>query len=278
MILNFLTNKKNIALIAAVGLPIIFAIIFIMFSPVSCNITSDSENEYIADSSSSAESSTSKDGVLIVGSDINYPPFVFVKNGNTVGFDVDLAGEIAKRIGKEIEIVPIPWDCNFKELNSDEIDMEISAIPITEEYKKIVDFSSPYFLLEYLLVSLSGAEVKIKEDLEGKEIGILEIEKENLDNDCLLNYEIHTYGGVIEMFDDLKNKKIEGVLISIPQGVNKLKDKKELYIVLNRIKTNKEFGIVFKKGNILREEVDEILEEIKEDGTYDEIYNEWFGL
>jgi ABC-type amino acid transport substrate-binding protein len=272
MILNFLTNKKNIALVMAVVLPIIFAIIFIMFVPISCNIINDRENEYITDSS------TGRDDILIVGSDTDYPPFVFVKDGNPVGFDIDLAEEIAKRMGKEIEIVPIPWDCNFKELNNDEIDMEISAIPITEEYEKIVDFSGPYFLLEYLLISLSGAEVKIKEDLEGKAVGILEIEKENLDNDCLLNYEVYTYGSVIEMFDDLQNKKIEGVLISLPQGVNKLKDNRELYIVLNMIKTNKEFGIVFKKGNILKEEVDGILEEIKEDGTYDEIYSEWFGL
>ena len=49
-----------------------------------------------------------------------------------------------------------------------------------------------------------------------------------------------------------------------------------IYNVLEVVKSNKEFGIVFNEGSALKEEVDNILNEIKEDGTYDEIYNRWF--
>ena len=274
MILNFLINKKIIVVTPL----IVFIIIFMMLAPISCKIISNNENRNTKNSSAIEVGGINRDNVLIVGCDANYPPFAFSEDGNTIGFDIDIASEIAKRMGKEIEIVTIIWDCKFKEIEEGKLDMEISAVPITEEYKKIVDFSNPYFTLEYLLISLNEAEVKIKEDLEGKAVGILEIEKEDLDKDYLLKYEIYTYDNIIGMFNDLQNKKIEGVLISLPQGVNKLKDSKEIYVVLDKVKSSKEFGIVFRKGNMLKEDVDKILVEIKEDGTYDEIYSKWFGL
>ena len=277
MILNFLSSKKNIALIV-VTLLILFVIIFIMFTPLSCKIISNNENRNAKNNTTTKGDNINRDDVLIVGCDANYPPFEFSENGDTVGFDIDIIKEITGRMGKEIEIAPILWDCKFKEIEEEKLDMEISAVPITEEYKNIVDFSNPYFTLEYLLISLSEAEIKIKEDLGGKAVGILEIEKGDLSEDCLLNYEICTYDDIIEMFNDLQNKKIEAVLISLPQGVNKLKDNEEMYIVLEKIKSNKEFGIVFKKGSMLKEKVDRVLEDIKEDGTYDEIYNKWFEL
>jgi len=78
------------------------------------------------------------------------------------------------------------------------------------------------------------------------------------------------------MFEDLKNKNIEGVLISLPMGVNLLAENNGIYNVLEVVKSNKEFGIVFRKGSALKEEVDSILEDIMEDGTYDDIYSKWF--
>ncbi|MBC8390332.1 MAG: amino acid ABC transporter substrate-binding protein [Actinobacteria bacterium] len=215
--------------------------------------------------------------VLIVGSDTTYPPFEFIENGGIVGFDIDIISEIASRLEKDLEIVSISWDPEYKELVEGNLDMVISAVPVTEEKKEIIDFSIPYYKLNYLLISLIGSEKMIKEDLEGVRIGILETGKDNLDEDYLSKYEIITYGEIMGMIDDLRNKKIEGVLVTVPIAVNILKDNKEMCLVLDEVKSSKEFAIVFDKGSELKEEVDKVLEEIYEDGTYDTIYNKWFS-
>ena len=155
--------------------------------------------------------------------------------------------------------------------------MVISAVPVTEEKEEIIDFSIPYYRLNYLLISLIGSEKMIKEDLEGERIGILETNKDNLDEDYLSKYEIITYGEIVEMIDDLRNKKIEGVLVTVPIAVNIFKENKEMCLVLDEVKSSKEFAIVFDKGSELKEEVDKVLGEIYEDGTYDTIYDRWFS-
>ena len=215
--------------------------------------------------------------VLIVGSDTAYPPFEFIENGETVGFDIDIISEIVFRLEKDLEIVSISWDPEYKELVEGKLDMVISAVPVTEEKEEIIDFSIPYYRLNYLLISLIGSEKMIKEDLEGERIGILETNKDNLDEDYLSKYEIITYGEIVEMIDDLRSNKIEGVLVTVPIAVNIFKENKEMCLVLDEVKSSKEFAIVFGKGSELKEEVDKVLEKIYEDGTYDMIYDRWFS-
>jgi ABC-type amino acid transport substrate-binding protein len=79
------------------------------------------------------------------------------------------------------------------------------------------------------------------------------------------------------MFDDLKNKNIDGVLCSLPIIVNMMAENEGIYSVLDTVESNKEYGIVFNEGSALKEEVDRIIEEIMEDGTYNSIYNKWFN-
>ncbi|MCJ7727647.1 MAG: transporter substrate-binding domain-containing protein, partial [Actinobacteria bacterium] len=102
-------------------------------------------------------------------------------------------------------------------------------------------------------------------------------EKNCLSEDYLLNYKIESYDDILTMLDDLGNKNVDGVLISLPMWVLLVENKGIYSVPEEGIKSNKEFGIVFTKGSALKEEVDKILEEIKEDGTYDDIYNKWFN-
>jgi polar amino acid transport system substrate-binding protein len=154
--------------------------------------------------------------------------------------------------------------------------MIISAIPILEEKEGLVDFSNPYYVLEYMLVSLNEAQIKIKEDLQGKKIGILEVEEDDLSMDYLVDYKIKTFDDIFIMFEELSNKEIEGILLSLPIGVEIMKESEGKYTILDIVESEKEYGIVFRKEHILKQEVDRILEEIVESGIYDIIYNTWF--
>ncbi|MDD3439763.1 MAG: ABC transporter substrate-binding protein [Clostridiaceae bacterium] len=215
-------------------------------------------------------------GKLIVGSDTTYPPFEYIKDNEIVGFDIDIAGEIAERLDLEVEFKSIEWDSTFKIPEEIRLDMVVSAIPVMEEKKEFVDFSDPYFVMEYMLVTLKEAEVKIKEDLEGSKIGMLKDAAGSLPGEYLSSYQVESYNDVLLMFDDLKNKKIEGLLISVPIGSSIIGENNGSYSILEIVRSNTEFGIVFAKGGILKDKVNRVLSEIKEDGTYEEIYNRWF--
>ncbi len=241
-------------------------IISLLLSTVNCRISDNTGDE-------------NTDGEnLTVGCDATYPPFASMKDGSIVGFDIDIIREIAERIGREIEIEPILWDNTYVFPEDMDLDMIISAIPIIEEMESLVDFSDSYFVMEYMLITLSGIDIKIKEDLEGKEVGILSSEESYLDEDYLLNYKIEAYNDIAALFEDLRNENISGVLISLPIGTNLMTENEGIYSVLEIIKSNKEFGIVFKEGSALKEEVNRIIEEIVQDGTYDEIYGRWFDV
>lgn len=228
------------------------------------------------DGTNSQTTDTVNENVLIVGSDTAYPPFVFNEKGTITGFDIDLIKEIAARMEKEIEIKSIMWDPDYKELIDGTLDIVISAAPVEVSKTTIVDYSEPYYTLEYLLISLNGSQIKSKEDLIGKKIGVLSVGKSNI-SEYLTKYEISEYEDIKDMLDALKNKKIEGILLSLPLGVNLLKGNVDMYLVLDKIKSNKQFAIVFKKGSSLVPEVNQILDGIIDDGKYQSIYDKWFN-
>jgi len=239
-------------------------IISLLLSTVNCRISDNTGDE-----NTDGES-------LIVGCDATYPPFASMKNGSIVGFDIDIIREIGERMGREIEIESITWDNTYVFPEDMDLNMIISAIPIVKEMESLVDFSEPYFVMEYMLVTLSGIDIKTKEDLEGKEVGVLSSEENYLDEDYLRFFRIEAYNDITAMFEDLRNENISGALISLPIGTNLMTENEGIYSVVEVIKSNKEFGIVLKKGSALKEEVNRIIEEIVQDGTYDEIYGRWF--
>lgn len=226
---------------------------------------------------SSQTSSYVNKSLLNVGSDTTYPPFEFIENGDIAGFDIDLIKEVVSRMKKEIEITSSSWDPEFKDLIDGKLDIVISAVPIEADKIAIVDYSKPYYALEYLLVSLSGSEIKIKEDLAGKKIGVLKVGKSNISEDYLSNYEVSDYEDIMGMLDALGNKEIEAVLVNLPLAVSLLKDNKDMYLVLDKINSDREFAIVFKKGSPLVSEVNQILDIMVTDEKYQSIYDKWFN-
>jgi len=264
MFLNF-EGKRKKAFLFSLNVILILIIISLMFYSTSC------------EGKDSGAVDNGMEGKIIVGCDTTLPPFVSIKDERLEGFDIDIVTEIAERMDKELEIESIKWDFTYQIPEDLHLDMMISAIPINSEKENLVDFSIPYFVMKYMLVALSEADIKVKEDLEGKSIGILEMNKASLDEDYLLTYKMVGYEDVVLMFDDLKNKNIDGVLCSLPIIVNMMAENEGIYSVLDTVESNKEYGIVFNEGSALKEEVDRIIEEIMEDGTYNSIYNKWFS-
>ena len=216
--------------------------------------------------------------LLLIGVDSTYPPFEYIEQGEMIGFDVDLANDIAKRLGKEIRLESIKWDTDFKLLREGSIDLIISAVPYNPEKDAIVDFSKPYFSMKYMLVSLSGTEINTKDDLAGKKVGILEAGTENLNLEYLAGFEVVKYKEILELLDGLKAQDVSAILLSLPVALNLIKENTDSYKVLDETISSQEFVIVYRKGSQLKGMIDTVVDGLKNDGTYDTIYNKWFGL
>lgn len=242
-------------------------------------VTTKEETESITEEE--IEFTTIKEGILTVGSDTSLPPFESIEDDKFVGFDIDIIKEIAERLGLELEIISTPWDGIFPALKAHKFDIVISAVTITEELNKEMDFSDPYFDSDLAIIVKEDNEIKTRDDLENRILGVKigttgELEAKKVDNEMNIT-EIKKYVDITMAFEDLKAGKIDAIINDFSKSFYIVKENPGL-IIVEKIKTEKEFGIVFDPDTPeLMEAVNKALREIKEDGKYDHIYNKWFG-
>lgn len=232
---------------------------------------------------SEAKIETITPGVLTVGSDVAYPPFEFEdeKTQEIVGFDVDLIKEIGRRIGLEAKIQPAAFDTIIQALNAKKFDCVVSAMTITEERKKQVDFSDPYIDSNQSLAVYKGSDIKSLEDLKGKVVGVQrgttgELKAQELKEKYRIK-EIKSYDDTLMAFEDLKAKRIDAIVNDYPVTAYLVK-KDPVFEIVAEIPTGEKYGIAVRKDSkALLEAINKALKEMKEDGTYDAIYKKWFG-
>lgn len=107
-----------------------------------------------------------------VGTDATYAPFESMTGENIQGFDIDVLNAVAKAGGFNVKYVNTPWDGIFLALNNKERDIVASAVSITDERKKTLDFSDPYFDATQMIVFKKGANLKTMDSLKGKKIAV----------------------------------------------------------------------------------------------------------
>lgn len=227
-----------------------------------------------------AKVTTIQEGKLLMGSDTTYPPFESIdEKGEPVGFDVDIAREIARRLGLELEVVSVKWEGIIPGLKTGDYDIVMSAMTITDERKMEIDFSDPYIDSDQSIAVRKGyAEIKGEADLAGKVVGVQVDTTGQFTAEKIPGIkEIRKYDTILMAFEDLELGRIDAVVNDYPVNayISKTRGKTE---VVATIKTDEKYGIGIKKGNSqLLEAINEALAEMKEDGTYDRIFEKWFG-
>lgn len=216
-------------------------------------------------------------GVLTVGSDTTYPPFEFMEEGKPVGFDVDLATEIAKRLGLKLNYVSTAWDGIFPALAVHKFDMVMSSVTITEDRKKEMDFSIPYYDSAQSIAVREDSGITGKDDLTGKVVGVQIGTTGELTAKTFEGVEIKTYDDILLAFEDLKAERVDAIVNDLPVNVELVRKNPGL-VIAETIPTGEQYGIAFAKDTPeLRDAVNKVLKEIMDDGTYDQIYDKWFG-
>ena len=112
-------------------------------------------------------------GTLILGLDENFPPMGYRdESGEIVGFDIDLAKEVATRLGVELVIQPIDWAAKEMELQNKNIDVIWNGMSVTEERAAGMNLSKPYLANRQIIIVPEGSDIKTKADLAGKKVAI----------------------------------------------------------------------------------------------------------
>lgn len=233
------------------------------------------------DKSGASESADSKfplsAGKLTVCSDIPYEPFEFVKDGKNVGFDMDIAAEIATDAKLELNVLDASFDSIESGLFSVQCDIAISSVSITDARKAKMDFSTPYMDDDLVLIASDSSGVKDLESAKGKKVGVQQATtgekyaKENgLDN--TIGYEdagLQTQALLANQVDALLgNQSVLGYSIKDKPG----------YSVVANFTTGEQLGIAVPKGNTeTLELVNGTLKRLTDAGTMEELTIKWFG-
>lgn len=219
-----------------------------------------------------------QDNVLRVGTDATFPPMEYVDNGKRTGFDIELVEALAKAMGKQVEWVDIDFKGLIPGLISKRFDMAVSAIYITDERKKVVDFTDSYYAGGLVaMVKDNNTSIKKLTDLDGKKVSVqvgtksvgyltekhpkvqrIEVEKNQ------------------EMFNLVDIGRADAAVTGKPAAFQYVRTRGGMRVLEEQL-TTEEYGMAIRKDTPeLTKAVNAALTKVKADGTYAALIKKWF--
>ena len=189
---------------------------------------------------------------IVLGTDATYPPMENANaKGEFEGFDIDLAREIAKDLGVELEVKNIAFDKLIEVLNEGGVDMIISSMTIKSDRAQVVDFSNPYLNAgQSIIVVSTNDEINEKEDLKGKKIAVQDettSEEEALKLTAVGNVTIYK-SEYTQAVNFLKEGKIDAIVMDYPAAANLVHNNMGTKIVGEPF-TSEFYGVAVKRGS-----------------------------
>jgi polar amino acid transport system substrate-binding protein len=219
-------------------------------------------------------------GKITTCTSLPYEPFQFNDGGKVVGFDVDMIDLVAKSLNVTQDIVDTPFEGiqSGEDLNIGKCDVAAAAMTITDTRKQNFDFSDPYFDATQALLVKTGSGINDVGQLAGKKVGVQnsttgqEYAEKNIP------------GAELVVFDDLglltqaaKAGQVEAAINDNGPLLDFVKKNPDM-AVTKEFDTGEQYGYGVKKGNTaMAKAVNDAIAKAKQDGTYDTIYQKWFG-
>lgn len=224
-----------------------------------------------------------KAGQLTTCTHLPYPPFQSEIDGKVQGFDVSLIDLVAKDLGVKQVINDTPFE-NFKTgafLNSDQCDLAAAGMTITDERKKNVDFSDPYFDATQAVLVDKGAGVTSLADVKSKDVKLgAQAQTTGEDYAKKQGFDPVSFESSDAVLNGLRTGQVKAVVIDYPvvQGWLKNKANADAFKVVDNLNTGEQYGFTVKKGNAkLVAAINKALADAKADGTYKKLYEKWIG-
>jgi polar amino acid transport system substrate-binding protein len=254
--------KKFIAIVLAMGM---------IVSMTACG---DSKKDVKKDSNT-----------FTVGFDQDFPPYGFVgDDGKFTGFDIEMATECAKRMGKEIVLQPIDWDAKDMELEAGTIDCIWNGFTINGREDDYT-WTKPYMDNYQVFVVKADSGIASAADLAGK---VVEVQKESSAQSALESDEhkdlLASFGQFLTVdqyntaFMDLESGAVDAVAIDVGVAKFQILGKEDKFKILDEEISTEQYAIGFLKGNeTLRDEVESTLMDMVKDSTFAKISIKYFG-
>ena len=236
-----------------------------------------------AEETTAEEAKTTDGGTLIVGFDQDFPPMGFVgDDGEYTGFDLELAQEVAKRLGLEYKAQPIAWDSKDMELESGNIDCIWNGFTMTGREDDYT-WTEPYMANHHVFVVANDSDITSQADLAGK---IVEVQADSSAEAALKEApeltatfkDLLTTADYNTAFMDLEQGAVDAIAMDVIVAGYQIQQRNADFKILDDSLSEEEYGVGFKKGNTeLRDKVQSTLEEMAEDGTLQEVSEKWFS-
>jgi polar amino acid transport system substrate-binding protein len=223
-------------------------------------------------------------GTLVLGLDDSFPPMGFRNDDNQiVGYDIDLAREVAKRLGVQLVPQSIDWNAKEQELNTRKIDCIWNGFTITDERKQAMTFTKPYLRNAQVVVVKKGSGYSTLASLKGKKVG-LQAGSSAADALEAATAFRASLKEVVEFKDnltalmDLEARGVDAVVMDLIVAEDNIKRSGKAYSVLKESLAPEVFGVGFRKNDLaLRDAVQGALEAMAADGTLAKVTTKWFG-
>jgi polar amino acid transport system substrate-binding protein len=216
-------------------------------------------------------------GALRVATDATFPPFEYSEDGKRVGFDVDLIEAIARVLNRKVEWTDIDFKGLIPGLLSKRFDVAASAIYITDERKKVVDFTEPYYPGGLVIMTAKGNKsIQGPDDLTGKKVAVQVGTKS-------VGYLKDNFPGVErveveknqEMFQLVEVGRADAAVTGKPAAKLYARNRGTLQVVDAQL-TVEEYGYALRKDEPeLLKQFNDALKKLKADGTYQQLVNKY---
>jgi polar amino acid transport system substrate-binding protein len=221
-----------------------------------------------------------EDGVLTVGAEPPAPPFIIPPfPDNPSGFEVDIAEEIGTRLGLETKWIEFVWTNLFSPAPKP-FDFDINETTITDERDKVVDFSIPYFEANQSVLVHKGTDAENATTLEDVKELLLGAQEATTGLSYIRktvepSQKERVFATTAAANQALLNQTIDAFIIDLPIAAGLVAENPDDLVVVGQFVTNENWGIVFEEGSELRQHVDDILQEMIDDGTLAELQDKW---
>lgn len=220
-----------------------------------------------------------EDGQLLVGTDAPYPPFEIgtPEGGDFSGFDKDLMDAIAAKLGLEPTYQNSSFDTIFRDVASGQFDIVAAAATITPAREKVVDFSRPYYEAQQALVVPEGSDIASTEDLAGEIVGAQQgTTGQALAEDDTDAAEVRGFSKGADALAAVTTEQVAAAIVDQPFAADAVEKQGGIEIA-EEISTDEVYGFPVAPGNPLGDAVNQAIGELIEDGTMDELYQEYFS-
>lgn len=254
-------------------------------APADTTAQASSEDTTAADDTSTEAAKTTADagGTLIVGFDQDFPPMGFIGNdGEFTGFDLELAQEVAKRLGLEYKPQPIAWDAKDMELEAGNIDCIWNGFTMTGREDDYA-WTEAYMANTQVFVVAKDSGIASQADLAGK---VVECQVDSSAEAALKEVpdltatfkDLLTTADYNTAFMDLEQGAVDAIAMDVIVAGYQIQQRNADFVILDDSLSAEEYGVGFKKDNTeLRDKVQKTLEEMAADGTLKGISEKWFG-